>query len=110
LRRTVQVLKFVAPFVAPGIGLADGVMAKDLKFDLQMMEKIAANFPEINIDSDPELAGRGKESRMEGADMRKLQAWLEEKDTPRHFQSLIRVLTPEGHYLWLCPHHAAEFK
>ena len=109
LRGTFKVLKFVAPFVAPGIGLNDEVMAKDLKFDLQMMDKIAAKFPEINIDADPDLGGRGKETRMEGADMRKLQAWLEEEDPKRHYQSLVRILTPEGHYFWLCPHHAAEF-
>jgi hypothetical protein len=74
-----------------------------------MMDKIAAKFPEINIDADPDLGGRGKETRMEGADMRKLQAWLEEEDPKRHYQSLVRILTPEGHYFGLCPHHAAEF-
>ncbi|QSJ18459.1 hypothetical protein JYQ62_06700 [Nostoc sp. UHCC 0702] len=35
---------------------------------------------------------------------------LEEKDPQQHWGGLKKILTPEGHYLWLCEHHAAEYK
>ncbi|WP_375480544.1 hypothetical protein [uncultured Nostoc sp.] len=34
---------------------------------------------------------------------------LDEKAPQQHWGGLKNVLTPEGHYLWLCEHHAAEY-
>ncbi|MCT7967665.1 leucine-rich repeat domain-containing protein [Laspinema sp. D1] len=42
-----------------------------------------------------------------------LRVWrqlLDEKDPPQHWGGLRKVLTPEGHYLWLCEHHARQYQ
>jgi hypothetical protein len=48
--------------------------------------------------------------RVEGAALRALRFLLDEKDKEQHWGGLKKVLTPEGHYLWLCENHAAEYK
>ncbi len=48
-------------------------------------------------------------ARFEGANLRALRQFLEEKDSQRHWGGLKKVLTPAGHYLWLCKHHAQEY-
>ena len=48
-------------------------------------------------------------ARFEWANLRALRQFLEEKDSQRHWGGLKKVLTPEGHYLWLCKHHAQEY-
>jgi hypothetical protein len=42
--------------------------------------------------------------------LRALRFLLDEKDKEQHWGGLKKVLTPEGHYLWLCKNHAAEYK
>jgi hypothetical protein len=47
--------------------------------------------------------------RVSGAALRALRQLLDEKDPQQHWGSLRKVLTPEGHYLWLCEYHAEEY-
>jgi hypothetical protein len=35
---------------------------------------------------------------------------LDQVDTGHHWGGLQRVVTNEGHILWLCDHHAQEYK
>jgi len=44
-----------------------------------------------------------------GAALRALRQLLDEKDPGQHWGGLKKVLTPEGHYLWLCEYHAEEY-
>jgi hypothetical protein len=48
--------------------------------------------------------------RVQGAPLRALRRLLDEKDPNHEWGGLRNVLTPEGHYLWLCEHHAQEYK
>jgi hypothetical protein len=52
----------------------------------------------------------GDVERASGATLRTLRLLLEEKDKLQLWGGLKRVLTKEGHYLWLCKHHADEYK
>ena len=44
-----------------------------------------------------------------GAPLRALRQLLDKKDSYHNWGGLEKVLTPEGHYLWLCPEHAREY-
>jgi hypothetical protein len=55
------------------------------------------------------LAG-GKAERLEGMELRSLRELLDEVDRNQEWGGLKKVLTPEGHYLWLCKGHAEEYK
>jgi len=35
---------------------------------------------------------------------------MAEKDPTQHWGGLKKILTPEGHYLWLCEYHAQEYR
>jgi len=39
-----------------------------------------------------------------------LRQLLDAEDPSQHWGGLKKVLTPEGHYLWLCEHHAEAYK
>ena len=39
-----------------------------------------------------------------------MRALLDKEDPAHEWGGLKKVLTPEGHYLWLCEKHAAEYK
>jgi internalin A len=41
--------------------------------------------------------------------LRALRRLLDAKDPQQHWGGLQKVLTPEGHYLWLCKDHAQEY-
>ena len=59
----------------------------------------------------PERAGvGGKAGRIEGMELRALRRLLDEVDANHEWGGLKKVLTPEGHYLWLCDKHAEEYK
>ncbi|HEY83671.1 MAG TPA: hypothetical protein G4N96_00960 [Chloroflexi bacterium] len=45
-----------------------------------------------------------------GAGLRALRQLLDAEDPSQHWGGLKKVLTPEGHYLWLCEHHAEAYK
>jgi len=57
-----------------------------------------------------ESAGRHDDpQRIGGAALRAVRELLDEKDPKHVWGGLEKVLTPEGHYLWLCKHHAEEY-
>ena len=56
-----------------------------------------------------ERIGERFEERIEGAALQALRRFLDEKDPDQHWGGLKKVLTPEGHYLWLCEQHAREY-
>ncbi len=45
-----------------------------------------------------------------GSELRMIRQILGKKDTSHHWGGLERVVTPEGHILWLCKDHAKEYK
>jgi small GTP-binding protein len=116
--RLVRVLKFAAPIVGPWLGVLDPKEYETLfKNDLELFKEVAAKLPEIKDSDDLELAGTvggditdPDPERAEGAALRALRVLLDEKDPQQHWGGLKKILTPEGHYLWLCDHHAAVYK
>lgn len=52
----------------------------------------------------------GKAERLEWMELRDLWKLLDEVDRKQEWGGLKKVLTPEGHYLWLCNKHAEEYR
>jgi internalin A len=89
---------------------------RTLKRDMQLMQELVGSLPEASfkkarmfeeaersLASDTLTAGRLARSVL-----RNLRRTLDEKDPEQHWGGLKRVITPEGHLLWLCPHHTKE--
>ena len=113
LKKLFGVLKFTTPLIGPWIGLtAPGTYIKQVEHQLRLMEELIKQLPAVHesardwrsSDADPYEG-----ARFEGANLRALRQFLEEKDSQRQWGGLKKVLTPEGHYLWLCKHHAQEY-
>ena len=110
-------MKYAAPIIGPWLGVVDSKEYETLfKNDLELFKEVAAKLPELKESEDLELAdkiARGEDldpERADGAALRALRQLLDEKDPQQHWGGLKNVLTPEEHYLWLCEHHAAEYK
>ncbi len=88
---------------------------KQFKDDFERMQKLGEKIPVGLEDSrDGKLAGALREGytpqQVSGAMLRALKLLLEEKDKQQTWGGLKRILTKEGHHLWLCPHHLQEYK
>jgi len=51
-----------------------------------------------------------KAERIEGMELRMFRQLLDEVDEQHEWGGLKKVLTPEGHYLWLCEEHAEKYR
>ena len=87
--------------------------AKDLAGQIKLMEELAkklAGRDYIEAELLEMTEADGKTERLEGMEVRALRKLLDEVDPKREWRGLKKVLTPEGHYLWLCKEHAEEYK
>jgi hypothetical protein len=115
VRRLVSVLKYAAPLVAPGLSVPVPDFQKIIENQLGLMEQLVEKLPELEEGREHGLleaavveeADGGE--RVVGAALRALRQLLEEQDPQQEWGGLRRVVTPEGHYLWLCDYHAQEY-
>ncbi len=112
-----KVLKYVAPIIGPWLGVVDPKEYETMfKNNLELLKELVAKLPEPKEYEDLELAD--KIARREdlatkladGAALRALRELLKVKDPDQQWGGLKNVWTPKGHSLWLCEHHAAEYK
>lgn len=119
LPKLVKLLKFARPVAQVGMAL-QGIppivpdpekLADRIKDDYEKMEKFAKS---IEATSDAKmLKGLGDAhgaTEASGPLLRNLRQLLEAKDPNRTWGGLTRYLTKEGHHLWLCPEHLAQYK
>lgn len=114
VKRLVDVLKFAAPLAGPWLGImSPEVYEKVFRSDIAFMKELVAKLPEIRKSETAELvkvAGEAPTPKVsEGATLRAIRILLEKKDPAQNWGGLKNVLTPEGHYLWLCDYHAREY-
>ena len=109
LGKMASIFKHVAPLVGPWIGMASREFEELVKHDIKLMEELVKKLPDIERASDRPLDETLLPERFEGAPLRALRTLLDEVDPQRHWGGLKKVLTPEGHYLWLCEYHAREY-
>jgi internalin A len=99
LNRLIGVLKYATPLIGPWVGeINPADYEKLIRRDIETMKELAQQLP----DTEPE--------HIQGAALRTLRHLLDENDPQQHWGGLKKVLTPEGHYLWLCQYHAREYQ
>ena len=103
----------VAPLAGPAVGVAAPALEETFKNNFALMEKLAEKLPELQQADDLALAEEFREpqspNRTDGPELRSLYELLRDKDPSRHWGGVRKIHTPEGHYLWLCEQHAAEY-
>ncbi len=115
IKAIAKILKYVQPVLVPWMTLADDQQyLKQFEEDLERMQKLGEKIPEsLDEARGSQLAGTREvhtPQQASGAMLRALKLLLEEKDKQQTWGGLKRILTKEGHHLWLCPHHLAEYK
>ncbi|HVK64000.1 MAG TPA: COR domain-containing protein [Polyangium sp.] len=104
LKRLVSVLKYVSPAEAL------------FRTDIQRMEELVHRIrTDLAPDTPGQLsfaegAGAMSLEQLEVASLRVLRGLLDTLDPQHAWGGLQKVLTPEGHYLWLCERHAAVYR
>jgi len=94
------VLRCVLPVAA-----AVGVAGPGVQQGVEMMGALLRQFADR-----PEPAECPEPHRAEGTALRAVRHLLQELDPSQTWGGLQKVLTPEGHYLWLCPEHARVYQ
>lgn len=113
VQKMFSVLKYAAPLVGPWLGVASPDFGKTIEKDIKLMEELVKKLPDVKGSSERDTSDLTDSAlpseRIEGAALRALRKLLDRKDPQQQWGGLKKVLTPEGHYLWLCPYHAAEY-
>jgi internalin A len=113
LKKLVGLMKYAAPLVGPGVGMASAELFGEFRANLDFTKELVKNLPDITSDREIALEREStsdEHTRVEGAQLRWLRTFLDEKDPSQNWGGLQRVLTPEGHYLWLCDEHRKEYR
>jgi len=116
-----KVIKYAAPVAGAAAGAYAGPIGaamgaeyvKKLVAQIKLMEELSKKLTErdyVLAQMDSIFGERGEPKHIEGMELRALRALLDKEDPVHEWGGLKKVLTPEGHYLWLCEHHAAEYK
>jgi Leucine-rich repeat (LRR) protein len=114
----VNLLKFVTPLLGPWVGISAADYAKLIADDIKLMEGLVKIMPEIVETSEMKVADEIElttkmhqgDEYIDGAGLRAVRQLLEKLDEHQVWGDLKRVLTPEGHYLWLCDYHTQEYR
>lgn len=121
LKTLFRVMQFAVPFVGDWmindvLQLEDGLSRADIEQEwghhVELMQgylDTLTNITDDDYDRRLESGFRVPDQRAHGAALRQIRALLDQLDPSQHWGGLRKVLTPEGHYLWLCEHHAKEY-
>ncbi len=116
VERLARVMKYATPLLAPVLGKTLPDVAGEIQNDLKLMNELVKRLPEVSASAEPDLVhggAAGTESgdpgRAEGAALRVLRDLLDKQDPQKAWGGLRKILSPEGHYLWLCDEHAALY-
>ena len=108
LRRLITALKWSAPLVGPGVSVLSSLPRGAMKDDIAFISEIVKKLPAL---SETSSAVEAADSVVEQdrAALRTLRKLLDDLDPEHRWGGLSKILTPEGHFLWLCPSHQEEF-
>jgi hypothetical protein len=100
-RKLLKLLRYAAPVA----GLGGHAVAHNYGATVRAMDELLAATPlseALDAASGPLPA--------DGAALRQIRRLLDELDPAQHWGGLKKVYTAEGHFLWLCPEHAAKYR
>jgi len=112
--RIAKVMKYARPFIPEFLTAIDPEKyEKQFKDDIEMMGKLSENYDASAFEDRERMLGARADARdpfqADGAALRQLRSVLETKDKTQ-WGGLKRVMTKEGHWLWLCPEHANKLR
>jgi hypothetical protein len=112
--RIAKVMKYARPFIPEFLTAIDPEKyEKQFKDDIEMMDKLSENYDASAFEDRERMLGARADARdpfqADGAALRQLRSVLEAKDKTQ-WGGLKRVMTKEGHWLWLCPEHANKLR
>jgi internalin A len=115
LSKLFGVLKYAAPIAGAYLGTVPQPEAYTAQFknNVKLMEELLKALPNLRLKDDKhfmEHIEHADARHFEGAPLRAIRRLLQEKDPNQHWGGLKKVITPEGHHLWLCDHHAQTYK
>ena len=114
LSALVKVFKYVAPLVGAGIGYASEDLGKLLAADVKLMKALVDKLPDMtsvrDLKAEHGMEISDKARALGGASLRGLRRLLTELDPQQNWGGLAKMLTPEGHWLWLCNEHAQVYR
>ena len=111
-----RLLAIAGPLIAPGLGISGMAdVAEDFKSNLEMMKELTKDFEDwadksSSFEYEEGIQRAKQANRAVGSDLRALHALLEKKDPRHHYGGLQRIVTKEGHYMWVCDTHAAQLQ
>jgi hypothetical protein len=109
-----KILKYAAPIAGSWVDIKFPDFAKEYEDQLKLMEELIEKLPENERSRDSELAesmGEHKHSEFTmGVSLRALRHLLDEIDAKQVWGGLRKIQTPEGDHLWLCEHHAKQYR
>src|SRR5262249_2260181 len=114
----IKVMKYAQPILGPFVSWAEPEKyEKQFKLDVErfksLTEGLTKSLPYIEDSHEAKLSsslGELGDHYAAGATLRALRLLLKEKDKQQTWGGLQRIMTKEGHWLWLCPYHLKEYK
>ena len=114
IRKMVGVLKYAVPIAGPWVNSAWLNYEKLFKDDLKFMTELVKKIPDFIQTHEKDFLNKNDNilysEEAVGAFLRTLRQFLDERDPQQEWGGLNKVLTPEGHYLWLCEHHIIDYE
>jgi internalin A len=116
IKHLAAALKYTTPVAGPWIDEPDNYKQL-LHHDIRLMEELGRSLPDPPFDkrrifeereiveTDQRFHGR----LLFGGAVGKVRRLLDEKDPHQRWGGLRRIVTSEGHLLWLCPYHAESY-
>jgi GTPase SAR1 family protein len=113
LKKMLSPLKYASLSVGPWTKMAPSQYKKLIKYDVLFMEELLKMLHGVLTsgmsDSSYGLGEALDQNRRDVSSMQPLRQLLDRKDPKQDWGGLRKVLTPEGHYLWLCEYHARVY-
>jgi hypothetical protein len=116
LKHLLRVFQFANPHIQPTKTATFPNFGPTIERDMHLFTSLMDILPHLEDASGLKLANilteqptHTDQSRAQRAALRALRVFLDELDTRQHWGDLQKVLTPEGHYLWLCEHHVSVY-
>ena len=118
LKLLFRLVQLATPFFHASFGVSRADMEQEWGHHVDLMNSLLTHLPAMDGAEFDDMEGldrlpdelRSLRFEATGAALRQIRALLDEQDPAREWGGLRKVLTPEGHYLWLCEYHAAQYR
>lgn len=109
ISKIAKAMKYLTPVVGPWLEYDDTEAFQLIEKDIKLIEGLVKLIPDVDYESiSHSLEESQTPLKAAGVSIRRLRILLDHLDPNQTWGNLRKVCTPEGHYFWLCEHHALE--